>query len=113
MPECTALGVKSSSSVASSFGRSPPDAPPHPAQTRTAASAMGSRSRTTGIVAADAPARHLLEESDAVPLADVPLLLQVLRVRHAPAPPARSRGGRADPRRRAPPSRQGAAGAHG
>src|SRR5215207_7973065 len=30
MPECTALGAKSSSSVASSFGRSPPETPPQP-----------------------------------------------------------------------------------
>ena len=38
------------------------------------------------------------------------MLLQVLRVRDAPAAPARARGGRADPRRRHAPQRQGAAG---
>ena len=41
------------------------------------------------------------------------MLLQVLRVRDAPAAPARARGGRADPRRRHAPQRQGAAGPDG
>src|SRR5689334_6721418 len=113
MPECTALGVKSSSSVASSFGRSPPDAPPQPAQARRTRRASPRRSRTTGIVATDAPARHLLAKPDALALADMPLLLQVLRVRHAPPAPPRARGGRADPRRRPPPPCEGAARAHG
>src|SRR5215208_6277247 len=99
MPEWTALGVESSSSVACSPSPTPPATPPQPVHDN-AARAARSRSRTTGIVAADAPARHLLAEPDALAVAHVPLLLQVLRVRDAPGAPARSRGGRADPRRR-------------
>src|SRR4051794_39756272 len=40
-----------------------------------------------------APAGHLLEEPHALALADVPVLLQVLRLRDAPGPPARARRG--------------------
>ena len=79
---------------------------------KQAARARGSRERTPGMVAVDGPPRHLLAQSDAVAVADVPLLLQVLRVRDPPSAPARARRGRADPRRRAPPPREGAAGAH-
>ena len=61
----------------------------------------------------DGPPRHLLAQPDAVAVPDLPLLLQVLRVRDAPGAPARARRGRADPRRRPPPPRQGAARAHG
>ena len=58
----------------------------------------------------DAPTGHFLAQPHAVALQDVPVLLQVLRVRDAPAAPARARRGRADPRRRHAPQRQGAAG---
>ena len=47
------------------------------------------------MVAPDAPPGHLLAQLHALALADVPLLLQVLRVRDAPAAPARARRGRA------------------
>src|SRR5919107_4813444 len=94
MPECTAFGVKSSSSTAPSSGTSLPE-PPQPAAARANANATAraSRRRTPGIVAPDAPPRHLLAQSDAVAVADVPVLLQVLRVRHAPPAPARARRG--------------------
>ena len=39
----------------------------------------------------DAPPGHLLAQPDAVAVADVPVLLQVLRVRDPPAAPARAR----------------------
>src|SRR5829696_6995012 len=112
MPACTALGAKSSSSVASSFGRSAPDAPPQPPR-RSPMSTRGRANRTLGMVAMDGPPRHLLAQSDAVALPDVPLPLQVLRVRDPPGAPARARRGRADPRRGAPSPREGAARAHG
>ena len=60
----------------------------------------------------DAPPGHLLAQPDALAVADVPVLLQVLRVRDAQAAPARAGGGRAHPRRRRAPQRQGAAGPH-
>src|SRR5215213_3341472 len=47
MPAWTAFGVKSSSSDASSFGRSPPDVPPHPASARNATQ-VRAPSRATG-----------------------------------------------------------------
>ena len=72
-----------------------------------------SASRTPVSWRSDGPPRHLLPEPDALALADVPLLLQVLRVRHAQGAPARAGRGRADPRRRAQAPREGAAGAHG
>ena len=65
--------------------------------------------RTMGL---DAPPGHLLAQPHAVALADLPVLLQVLRVRDAPAAPARARRGRAHPRRRRAAQRQGAARAH-
>ena len=60
----------------------------------------------------DAPPGHLLAQPDALAVPDVPVLLQVLRVRDAPAAPPRAGGGRADPRRRRAAQRQGAARAH-
>src|ERR1044072_772075 len=106
MPACTPAGAESSTSVAGSSGRSPPDTAPQPPM--STARAQRSRSRTPGIVATDGPARHLLADPDALAVEDVPLLLQVLRVRDAPGAPARAGRGGADPGRRAPPSRQGA-----
>ena len=58
-----------------------------------------------------APQGHLLAQPDAVAVEDLPLLLQVLRVRDPPGAPAPARGGDRDPRRRRSPARQGAAGA--
>ena len=58
-----------------------------------------------------APPRHLLAQRDAVAVADVPVLLQVLRVRDASGAPAHARGGRGAARRRRAAQRQGAAGA--
>ena len=74
----------------------------------------GLRLRTrepTAYTPGDAPQGHVLAQPDAVAVADVPLLLQVLRVRHAQGAPVRARGGDRDPRRRGAPAGQGAAGA--
>src|SRR5215210_2253807 len=102
MPACTAFGVKSSSSVASWLGRSPPELPPQPAAAAatSAARRIEGSGRTGGMVPMDAPSRHLLAQPDAVTVADVQRLLQVLRLRDAPAAPARARGGRTAARRR-------------
>ena len=58
-----------------------------------------------------APARHLLAQPHALALADLPVLLQVLRVRHPPGAPARARRGARAARPGIPPLGQGAAGA--
>src|SRR3712207_5484767 len=100
MPAWTAVGAPSSSSVASSPGRSPP-APPQPVMRRAARTGMRAV-RTPVWWRPDGPPRHLLAQPDAVALPDLPLLLQVLRVRDAQGAPARARRGRAPPRRRAP-----------
>ena len=63
------------------------------------------------IDSAHAPQGHLLAQPDAVAVADLPLLLQVLRVRDAPGAPVLARGGPRAARRRRAPARQGAAGA--
>src|SRR5438876_1475516 len=60
---------------------------------------------------ADASPGDVQPQPDAVALADVPLLLQVLLVRHALRAPVRAGGGARDPRRRGAPAREGAAGA--
>src|SRR5215211_3876255 len=44
-----------------------------------------------------APARHLLAQPDAVAVAHVPVLLQVLLIRQPPGPPARPRRGAGAP----------------
>ncbi len=62
--------------------------------------------------AADAPPGHVLAQRHAVAVADLRLALQVLRLRDAPAAPARARRGRAAARRRRAAQRQGAARAH-
>ena len=54
-------------------------------------------------------AGHLLAQLHALAVADVPLLLQVLRLRHPSGAPLLARGGRAAARRGGPPQRQGAA----
>ena len=59
----------------------------------------------------DAPG-HLLAQLHAVAVAHVPVLLQVLRVRHAPGASARARRGRAAARRRLAARGEGAARAH-
>src|SRR4029077_5985284 len=52
---------------------------------------------------------HLFTQPDAVAVAYLPVLLQVLLLRHASRPPARARGGSSDHRWRRPPRDQGAA----
>ena len=60
-----------------------------------------------------APPRHVQSQPHAVAVANLPLLLQVLRVRDPPAASARARRGAEDPRPRGwAPSGQGAAGAY-
>src|SRR5580704_11071236 len=56
----------------------------------------------------DAPPGHLLAQPDVVALPDVPVLLQVLRVRDAPGASVRAGGGPRDPRRRSQAAGQGA-----
>ncbi len=70
--------------------------------------------RTPGVIdSAHASPGHVLAQPDAVAVAHLPLLLQVLRVRDAPGAPVRARGGARDPRRGGAPAGQGAAGADG
>src|SRR5215212_6433664 len=106
MPAWTALGVKSSSRVAGSSGRSSPVVPPQPPSGASMArtSTRWSRVRTGGAYDAPrAPQGDVLAQSHALAVPDVPVLLQVLRVRDAQAAPARAGGGRAHARRgRAP-----------
>src|SRR2546421_10135144 len=61
----------------------------------------------------DAPQGDVLPQPDAVAVAHLPLLLQVLRLRHARRAPVLARGSGRDPRRRLPAARRGAARAHG
>src|SRR5215211_8503849 len=117
MPEWTALGVKSSSSVASVPGRSCPPVEPQPAAATARSAASGARSGRTEADEAscldsrtDAPPGHVLAQRHALPLADLRVPLQVLRVRDTPRAPARAGGGRAADRRRRAARRQGAAG---
>src|SRR5271166_4327932 len=56
-----------------------------------------------------APPGHLLAEPDSVAVADVPVLLQVLRLRHPPGSPLRPRRGDRDPRWGRPQAGEGAA----
>ena len=70
-----------------------------------------SRERASVDSGADAPPGHVLAQRHALAVADVRVALQVLRVRDAPAAPARARRGRAAARRRRAAQRQGAAGA--
>ena len=82
---------------------------PSPAR-RGSAAPSPSASRATRLrrLRADA-AGHVFAELHAVAVADVPVLLQVLRVRDAPRPPVRAGRGREAARRRRPARRQGAA----
>ena len=79
---------------------------------RRRGSRAGPGQRRSSRLPADAPPRHLLAQRHAVAVADLPLLLQVLRVRDAPGASARARRGRCAARRRREAPRQGAAGAH-
>ena len=87
------------------------EAPPQLGRRLAGAAAPATRRRSVDS-GRDAPPRHLLAQLHAVAVADVPVLLQVLRVRDAPGAPARARRGRAAARRRRAPRRQGAARAH-
>src|ERR1700730_18025266 len=109
MPAWTALGVKSSTRVASSFGRGLVPLAPQPARA-TAAARRASRARRmsrAGYVArtaqcrprrlrniprAHAPTGHVQSQPHAVAVANVPLLLQVLRLRDAQAASVRAGG---------------------
>src|SRR5205085_882532 len=95
-----------------------PPPPQNGSRTRAAAPSRRvlSRERTSGASidsTDDAPAGHVQSQPDAVALANVPVLLQVLRVRDAHRAPVRARAGARDPRWRGAQAREGAARADG
>src|SRR4051794_1139757 len=93
MPASSALGVAGSASLISPKELVAPT-PPQPARTNTATRKAESRTPVWWRAHAQG---HVLAQRHALALADVPLPLQVLRVRDAQAPSALARrGGAAD-----------------
>ena len=82
-----------------------------PVQTSACGRPRGGRSHSVAW-ALNAP-HHLFAQLHALALADVPVLLQVLRLRHPPGTPLHARRGRAAPRGGRPAKRQGTAGPDG
>src|SRR3954466_6198004 len=88
---------------------SPPALPPQPASAITTRRRAGKRTSVWWRAHAQG---HVLAQRHAFALADVPLPLQVLRVRDAQAAPALPGGGRAADRSGGAPRGEGAARAH-